>query len=136
MLSPTLSGDGLEAGRTEAVWTTRAAIGRDGSKPVWASRPLQNPPQALGWWCLRFPRAAPFHPQHWPLWSPGSRFLAAGTRGKQPLAVTLTLQRLPPSCHGSAGGVQPETLGVTVERSPPGWASVSSLPRGAGCAGR
>ena len=109
-LSPTLSGDGLEAGRAEAVRATSAAIGSDGSKPVWASRPLQNPPQAQGWWCLWFPRAAPFHPQHWPLWSPGSRVLAAGTRGKKPLAVPSS------GCH-------PPVVGAPVGSSLRYWGS-------------
>ena len=119
MLSPTLSGDGLEAERTEAIWANRATISREGSKPVWASSPHQNPPQAQGRWCLRFPQAAPFCPQRWPLRSPGNHVLAAGTRGKHPLAVP-------------SSGRHPPVMGAPVGSSLRHW---GSLWRGAPWAG-
>ena len=133
-LSLTLSGDGLEAGRTAAIWASRATISRDSSKPVWASRPRQNPPQAQGWGCLRFPRAAPFRPQLGPLHSPGSHVLAAGTRGKQPLAVPSSGHH--PPVVGTLVGSSLRHWGSLWRGAPLGWASVCPLPGGAGCAGR
>lgn len=117
MLSPTLSGDRLEPGRTEAIWATRATIGHDGSKPVWASCPCQNPLRAQAGGVCDSPEQPPSAPSAAP---PVPREPCPGGRDTQEAAPGCPLQQPPPSHHGSPSGVQPETLGVTVERSPPG----------------